>query len=298
MAYCAAPANHPPGNDVRILLSNDDGYLATGLKCLDMELRAFAEVTVVAPELNHSGASNSLTLDNPIRAKQGDNGFICVDGTPTDCVHLAITGLLDVEPDMVVAGINAGANLGDDVLYSGTVAAAWKGSVSIHAEADEDRPELIAAMEGLVAKVATSVVGGTVPPQIIDLLPRAGLVPWSERIVAEDLMNHAFLPGGVLATYRLEGDEGTVFFSDLASEAAVTEAMAELRAHHEQWSEIVGDIDSIGDGGFRFSDPGLGSGAVVSTGVYVVGVHGDLPSDVQMDLLGRLVKSLSSALTE
>ena len=181
---------------------------------------------------------------------------------------------------------------------SGTVAAAWKGSLSIHGEADEDRPELIEAMEVLVAKVANSVDGGTSIPQIIDLLPRDGLVPWSERIVAEDLMSHAFLPGGVLATYRVAGDEGTMFFSDLAGEPAVTEAMAELRAHHEQWGEIVDDIDSIGDGGFRFSDPGLGSGVVVSTGFFVVGVHGDLPSEVQMDLLGRLVESLSYASTE
>ena len=89
-----------------------------------------------------------------------------------------------------------------------------------------------------------------------------------------------------------------MFFSDLAGEPAVTEAMAELRAHHEQWGEIVDDIDLIGDGGFRFSDPGLGSGAVVSTGSYVVGVHGGLPSDVQMVLLARMVESLSSASTE
>jgi len=176
---------------------------------------------------------------------------------------------------------------------SGTVAAAWKGSVSIHAEADEDRPELIEAMEGLVAKVAKSVGGGTSLPQIINLLPSDGLVPLSERIVAEDMMSHAFLPGGVLATYRVAGDEGTVFFSHLAGETSITEAMAGLRTHHEQWGEIVEDIDSIGDGGFRFSDPGLGPGAAVSTGPYVVGVHGDLPTDVQMDLLGRLVESLT-----
>jgi hypothetical protein len=178
---------------------------------------------------------------------------------------------------------------------SGTVAAAWRGSISIHAEADENRAELTEAMEDLVAKVANDVVGSTSRPQIIGLLPHDGLVPWSERIVAEDLMNHAFLPGGVLATYRVAGDEGTVFFSDLAGERAVTEAMAELRAHHDQWGEIVDDIDSIGDGGFRFVDPGLGSGAVVSTGFFVVGVHGGLPFDVQMDLLGLLVDSLAPA---
>jgi 5'-nucleotidase len=112
---------------MKILLSNDDGYLALGLKVLAAELSALAEITVVAPERNRSGASNSLTLEYPIRAELADNGFIRVDGTPTDCVHLAITGLLDHEPDMVIAGINAGANLGDDVLYSGTVAAATEG---------------------------------------------------------------------------------------------------------------------------------------------------------------------------
>jgi len=112
---------------MKILLSNDDGYLAPGLKALADALSAVAEITVVAPERNRSGASNSLTLEYPIRAERADNGFIRVDGTPTDCVHLAITGLLDDEPDMVIAGINAGANMGDDVLYSGTVAAATEG---------------------------------------------------------------------------------------------------------------------------------------------------------------------------
>ncbi len=112
---------------MRILISNDDGYQATGLVCLAQALAEIAEIIVVAPDRDRSGASNSLTLDYPIRATSTDNGFIRVDGTPTDCVHLAITGLLEVEPDLVVSGINAGANLGDDVIYSGTVAAAMEG---------------------------------------------------------------------------------------------------------------------------------------------------------------------------
>ncbi|MCU0971273.1 MAG: 5'/3'-nucleotidase SurE, partial [Gammaproteobacteria bacterium] len=112
---------------MRILLSNDDGFQAPGLAALADALGEIAEITVVAPDRDRSGASNSLTLDVPIRAQRMDNGFIRVNGTPTDCVHLAITGLLEEEPDMVVAGINAGANLGDDVLYSGTVAAATEG---------------------------------------------------------------------------------------------------------------------------------------------------------------------------
>jgi 5'-nucleotidase len=110
-----------------ILLSNDDGYLAEGLLALANALSQHAEIVVVAPDKNRSAASNSLTLDMPLRAFTADNGFIKVDGTPTDCVHLAITGLLDKEPDMVFAGINHGGNLGDDVLYSGTVAAATEG---------------------------------------------------------------------------------------------------------------------------------------------------------------------------
>lgn len=112
---------------MRILLSNDDGYQAPGLKALNDAIAAIAETVVVAPDRDRSGASNSLTLERPIRAREGENGFIRVEGTPTDCVHLAITGLLETEPDMVVSGINAGANMGDDVIYSGTVAAATEG---------------------------------------------------------------------------------------------------------------------------------------------------------------------------
>ncbi len=110
-----------------ILISNDDGYQSTGIRVLAAALGEVATVIVVAPDRDRSGASNSLTLDAPVRATRAENGFTYVDGTPTDCVHLAITGLLDTEPDMVVTGINAGANLGDDVLYSGTVAAAMEG---------------------------------------------------------------------------------------------------------------------------------------------------------------------------
>lgn len=112
---------------MHILISNDDGYLSEGINSLAIALSAFADISVVAPDKNRSAASNSLTLDLPLRATCCDNGFVRVDGTPTDCVHLALTGLLEHEPDMVFAGINHGANLGDDVLYSGTVAAATEG---------------------------------------------------------------------------------------------------------------------------------------------------------------------------
>lgn len=112
---------------MRILLSNDDGYFAPGITVLAESLSALGEVTVVAPERDRSGASNSLTLDRPLTVKRARNGFFYVNGTPTDCVHLAVTGLLNDLPDIVVSGINHGANMGDDTIYSGTVAAATEG---------------------------------------------------------------------------------------------------------------------------------------------------------------------------
>jgi 5'-nucleotidase len=112
---------------MKILLSNDDGYLAPGLQTLASHISKIAEIVVVAPERNRSGASNSLTLDRPLTVKQASNGFYFVNGTPTDCVHLAATGLIDFVPDMIISGINDGANMGDDTIYSGTVAAAMEG---------------------------------------------------------------------------------------------------------------------------------------------------------------------------
>lgn len=112
---------------MRILVSNDDGYLAPGLQALVDVARRFGDVTVVAPEQNHSGASNSLTLARPLNVSQAANGYYFINGTPTDCVHVALTGLLDPLPDLVLSGINNGQNMGDDTLYSGTVAAAMEG---------------------------------------------------------------------------------------------------------------------------------------------------------------------------
>jgi len=112
---------------MRILLSNDDGYFAPGLAALARALAPLADITVVAPERDRSGASNSLTLDRPLMLRQEPGGFYYVNGTPTDCVHLAVTGMLDHLPDIVISGINHGANMGDDTIYSGTVAAATEG---------------------------------------------------------------------------------------------------------------------------------------------------------------------------
>ena len=112
---------------MRILVSNDDGYFSPGITLLAERLASLGEVSVVAPERDRSGASNSLTLDRPLSVRRAANGFRYVNGTPTDCVHLALTGLEDAMPDLVVSGINLGANMGDDTIYSGTVAAATEG---------------------------------------------------------------------------------------------------------------------------------------------------------------------------
>jgi 5'-nucleotidase len=112
---------------MKILISNDDGYLAPGIIALANVLTPIAEIVVVAPDSNRSGSSNSLTLDRPLSVQRADNGFYFVNGTPSDCVHIALTGLLNFRPDLIVSGINQGQNMGDDTLYSGTVAAATEG---------------------------------------------------------------------------------------------------------------------------------------------------------------------------
>jgi len=112
---------------MKILVSNDDGYLAPGLAALADALRPIADIVVVAPDSNRSGSSNSLTLDRPLSVYRADNGFYFVNGTPSDCVHIALTGVLSERPDLIVSGINQGQNMGDDTLYSGTVAAATEG---------------------------------------------------------------------------------------------------------------------------------------------------------------------------
>ncbi len=169
---------------MRILLSNDDGYLAPGLACLAAALEPIGEVTVVAPDRDRSGASNSLTLRSPLRVRQSDNGFYYVDGTPTDCVHLAITGIMAQEPDMVIAGINSGANLGDDVLYSGTVAAAMEGrflglpaiAVSLVDGAEQFFPTAAQAVLKILDKLhdsplpADTILNVNVPPLPMDQL--------------------------------------------------------------------------------------------------------------------------------
>jgi 5'-nucleotidase len=156
---------------MHILISNDDGYQAPGIRALAKALAVIARVTVVAPDRDRSGASNSLTLDSPIRARRMEDGVTCVDGTPTDCVHLAITGLLDTEPDMVIAGINAGANLGDDVLYSGTVAAAMEGRFlglpAIAVSLASEKPRHYDTAAGVALELVQRLQSDTLPADTI-----------------------------------------------------------------------------------------------------------------------------------
>ena len=170
---------------MNILLSNDDGYQAPGLQALASELAAIADIHVVAPDRDRSGASNSLTLDSPIRARQADNGFTFVDGTPTDCVHLAITGLLECEPDMVVSGINSGANMGDDVLYSGTVAAAMEGrflgypAIAVSMVTDGERPQHYTTAARVTLELVQRVIAGSLPADTI-LNVNVPDLPWEQ----------------------------------------------------------------------------------------------------------------------
>jgi 5'/3'-nucleotidase len=168
---------------MNILISNDDGYQSRGIQVLADALAALGNIHVVAPERDRSGASNSLTLDSPIRARTGANGYTFVDGTPTDCVHLAITGLLEQEPDMVVAGINAGANLGDDVLYSGTVAAAMEGRYlgfpAIAISLAGDNPEHYDTAARVAVDLVQRVQSGSLPADTI-LNVNVPNLPWEQ----------------------------------------------------------------------------------------------------------------------
>lgn len=154
---------------MKILISNDDGYQSPGLRVLAGALEHCGEIVVVAPDRDRSGASNSLTLSTPVRVQRSENGFIRVEGTPTDCVHIAITGLLDREPDIVVAGINHGPNLGDDVIYSGTVAAAMEGrflglpamAVSIDAHEPKHLDSAARVVSSLVSNLGCESLGAS-----------------------------------------------------------------------------------------------------------------------------------------
>ena len=156
---------------MKILVSNDDGYFSPGITLLAEALGRLGEVTVVAPERDRSGASNSLTLDRPLVVRRAANGYFSVNGTPTDCVHIAITGLLDFTPDVIVSGVNLGANMGDDTIYSGTVAAAVEGYLL-------GIPSLAVSLTSKAGQHYESAVGVA-----LDMVERLSRTPFGEPVL-------------------------------------------------------------------------------------------------------------------
>lgn len=248
---------------ISILLSNDDGYDAPGLKALADELSAEAHITVVAPDRNRSGASNSLTLDAPLRVHKTSQGFYSVAGTPTDCVHLAITGFLDHEPDIVISGINTGANLGDDVLYSGTVAAAMEGRfLGVPAMA----MSLVGAEPryyGTAARIAHKLV---------------------QRLQREPLPPATILNVNVpdLPWERLSGMQATRLGSRHRSEPVIRSK--DPRGHPVYWVGVPGDAADNG--------PGTDFAAVASGHVSVTPLDVDLTRYAALDQVERWIKGL------
>ena len=237
---------------MKILVSNDDGYLATGIIALADALSEVADVVVVAPDRNRSAASNSLTLESPLRVRKvGDNRF-AVNGTPSDCVHLALTGLLDSEPDLVVSGINHGANLGDDVIYSGTVAAAMEGrflglptiAVSLVGDRLEHFDSAARVAAGMVQKLEGAMLASdvilnvNVPNRPFDELTgirstRLGFRHKSEPVVkSQDAHGRTIWWVGPAGTGQDAG-EGTDFHAIESGAVAVTPLKTDLTRHEE-----------------------------------------------------------------
>ncbi len=235
---------------MRILLSNDDGVYAKGIRVLAQALTQIAEVTTVGPDRNCSGASNSLTLLNPLRTQRLENGFIAVNGTPTDCVHLAISQLLPQVPDLVVAGINHGANLGDDVLYSGTVAAATEGrhlglpaiAVSLASHSDEFFETAAYVTLQVIKKLkshplpADQILNINVPALPINELKGIQVTRLGRRHKAETMTATTDPWGRSIYWYgslgpELDAGEGTDFYAIANGYASVTPLQIDMTAY-------------------------------------------------------------------
>lgn len=237
---------------MNFLISNDDGYFAPGLAALAQALSRLGKVTVVAPERDRSGASNSLTLDRPLIARRAANGFISVNGTPTDCVHLAITGLMDSPPDMVFSGINHGPNMGDDTLYSGTVAAATEGyllgipsvAMSLAGKPGEHFASACLVAEQLVRRwqEAPWAQGAVLLNVNVPDVPPEQLGPWQvtrlgRRHHAEPVVQSRNPRGETIYWVGAVGraqdaGPGTDFHTVAAKGVSVTPLQLDLTAHH------------------------------------------------------------------
>jgi len=241
---------------MRILVSNDDGYFAPGITLLAERLGAIGEVTVVAPERDRSGASNSLTLDRPLTVRKAASGFWYVNGTPTDCVHLAVTGLLDGLPDCVVSGINHGANMGDDTIYSGTVAAATEGYLL-------GIPSLAVSLSGRSGRHFETAAAVAV--RMVERLARAP--------VAQPVLLNINVPD--LAEAELQGEEITRL--GRRHKAEPVEKLRTPRGETAYWIGPAGDAQDAG--------PGTDFHAVAAGRVSVTPLQVDLTHHGQLDLI-------------
>jgi len=241
---------------VRILLSNDDGYLSPGITLLAERLAPLGAVTVVAPERDRSGASNSLTLDRPLSVRRAANGFFFVNGTPTDCVHIAVTGLLENLPDIVVSGINLGANMGDDTIYSGTVAAATEGFLL-------GIPSLAVSLAGKEGRYFETAAAVAV--RLVDRLRRAA--------PGEPVMLNVNVPD--LAEAALGGTEVTRLGRRHKAEPVVKTRTP--RGETAYWIGAAGDAQDAG--------PGTDFNAVARGRVSVTPLQMDLTQHGQLALL-------------
>ena len=243
---------------MHLLLSNDDGYQAPGLIALAQSLSEIAKITVVAPHVDRSAASNSLTLQTPLRATQTESDWYKVDGTPTDCVHLGLTGLLKNEPDMVVSGINAGPNLGDDVIYSGTVAAAIEGR-------HLGFPAVAVSINSFQAEhfKTAAVVTKNIVQQLID------------KPLPKDTILNVNVPDVPLADIR--GLQTTRLGNRHKSEPAVIDK--DPRGKTIYWVGAAGPEQDAG--------PGTDFHAVSENYVSVSPIHVDLTKYSSMDLVSR-----------
>lgn len=235
---------------MKFLLCNDDGYFAPGLAALAKALASLGEVVVVAPERDKSGASNSLTLDGPLTVRRAANGFYYVNGTPSDCVHLAVTGLLDFRPDLVISGINHGSNMGDDTLYSGTVAAATEGfllgipaiAVSLAGRSDQNFAAAAQVACQLVDKFRANpftvpmLLNLNVPDLPTDEIKGIKVTRLGKRHPAEPVVKSHNPRGDTIYWVGAVGNaqdaaEGTDFHAVASGYASLTPLMVDLTAH-------------------------------------------------------------------
>lgn len=241
---------------MRILVSNDDGYFAPGIEALVDALGEVADITVVAPERDRSGASNSLTLDRPLTLRRAANGFYYVNGTPTDCVHLAVTGMLKALPDMVVSGINHGANMGDDTVYSGTVAAATEGfllgipslAISLVSRSEQNLATAAQVAKQLVMQYIAKplplpvLLNVNVPDLPLEKLGEVCVTRLGKRHKAEPVVAVQNPRGETVywvgpAGQAQDAGEGSDFYAVSAGNVSITPLQLDL-THREQLSSI------------------------------------------------------------